>query len=195
MHSRFRPGQGVPQSRPAWIGGSQKRPEPGADGFRDMPAPGESPMTLTLNVRRSAKFFEVQHAYQNQGAISSAVRRAGGRLSRSISTRPTRSVSADGCRKSGWLTTASCRLSDGRVQSVWSVTVYVRSVLIISTVGLSKRCTRFRCPSILTRSSACARERTGRAVRQEELDREREPLEVLREVTRLHYDAVRSLQE
>ena len=69
MHSRFRPGQGVPQSRPAWIGGSQKRPEPGADGFRDMPAPGESPMTLTLNVRRSAKFFEVQHAYQNQGAI------------------------------------------------------------------------------------------------------------------------------
>ena len=26
-------------------------------------------MTLTLNVRRSAKFFEVQHAYQNQGAI------------------------------------------------------------------------------------------------------------------------------
>ena len=69
MHSRFRPGQGVPQSRPAWLGGSQKRPEPGADGFRDMPAPGESPMTLTLNVRRSAKFFEVQHAYQNQGAI------------------------------------------------------------------------------------------------------------------------------
>ena len=59
----------MPQSRPAWLGGSQKRPEPGADGFRDMPAPGESPMTLTLNVRRSAKFFEVQHAYQNQGAI------------------------------------------------------------------------------------------------------------------------------
>ena len=69
MHSRCRPGQGVPQSRPAWIGGSQKRPEPGADGFRDMPAPGESPMTLTLSVRSSAKFFEVQHAYQPQCAI------------------------------------------------------------------------------------------------------------------------------
>ena len=37
--------------------------------------------------------------------------------------------------------------------------------------------------------------KTGRAIRQEDLDREREPLEVLREVTRLHYDAVRSLQE
>ena len=80
--------------------------------------------------------------------------RADGRLAISISTRPTRSVSADGCRKSGWLTTASCRLSDGRVQDVWSVTVYVRSVLVTSTVGLSKRCTRFRCPSSLTQSSA-----------------------------------------
>ena len=49
---------------------------------------------------------------------------------------------------------ASCRLSDGRVQDVWSVTVYVRSVLVTSTVGLSKRCTRFRCPSSLTQSSA-----------------------------------------
>ena len=80
--------------------------------------------------------------------------RAHGRLAISISTRPTRSVSADGCRKSGWLTTASCRLSDGRVQDVWSVTVYVRSVLVTSTVGLSMRCTRFRCPSSLTQSSA-----------------------------------------
>ena len=69
MHTRFRPGQGVPQGRPAWLGGSQKRPEPGADNFRDMPAPGESPMTLTLNVRSSAKFFEVQHAFKHQGAI------------------------------------------------------------------------------------------------------------------------------
>ena len=85
--------------------------------------------------------------------------RAHGRLAISISTRPTRSVSAAGCRKSGWLSTASCRLSDGRVQNVLSVTVYVRSVLVTSTVGLSKRCTRFRCPSNLTRSSACARKR------------------------------------
>ena len=60
--------------------------------------------------------------------------RAHGRHAISISTRPTRSVSADGCRKSGWLTTAFCRLSDGRVQNVWSVTVvYVRSVLLLVT--------------------------------------------------------------
>ena len=194
MHSRFRPGQGVPQGRPAWLGGSQKRPEPGADNFMDMPAPGESPMTLTLNVRSAPSSLKCSTRSSTK-AQSSAVKRAGGWLSRSISTRPTRSVSADGCRKSGWLTTASYRLSDGRVQSVWSVTVYVRSVLIISTVGLSKRCTRFRCPSILTRSSACARKRTGRAVRQEELDREREPSEVLREVSGLRHDAVRSLQK
>ena len=32
-----------------------------------MPAPDESPMTLTLNVQ-SANFFEVQHAFQQQGA-------------------------------------------------------------------------------------------------------------------------------
>ena len=50
--TRFRPGQDVPQGRPAWLGGSQKRSEPGADRFRDMPAPGESPMALTLNVRK-----------------------------------------------------------------------------------------------------------------------------------------------
>ena len=80
--------------------------------------------------------------------------RAHDRHAISISTRPTRSVSAAGCRKSGWLSTASCRLSDGRVQNVLSVTVYVRSVLVTSTVGLSKRCTRFRCPWSLTRSSA-----------------------------------------
>ena len=69
MHSRFRPGQGVPQGRPAWLGGSQKRPEPGADNLMDMPAPGESPITLTLNVRSSAKLFEVQHAFKHQGAV------------------------------------------------------------------------------------------------------------------------------
>ena len=37
--------------------------------------------------------------------------------------------------------------------------------------------------------------KTGRAVRQEELDREREPSEVLREVSGLRHDAVRSLQK
>ena len=37
--------------------------------------------------------------------------------------------------------------------------------------------------------------KTGRAVRQEDLDKEREPLEVLREVSRLRHDAVRSLQK
>ena len=77
-----------------------------------------------------------------------------GSPSRFSLARCARSLSADGCRKSGWLTTASCRLSDGRVQDVWSVTVYVRSVLVTSTVGLSNRCTRFRCPSSLTQSSA-----------------------------------------
>ena len=52
MHSRFRPGQDVRRAvQRAWLGGSQKRSEPGADRFRDMPAPGESPMALTLNVR------------------------------------------------------------------------------------------------------------------------------------------------
>ena len=45
IHSvQARRGQDVPQGRPAWLGGSQKRSEPGADRFRDMPAPGESPM-------------------------------------------------------------------------------------------------------------------------------------------------------
>ena len=34
-----------------------------------MPAPGESPMALTLNVRTFANFFEVLHAFQQQGAI------------------------------------------------------------------------------------------------------------------------------
>ena len=57
MHSRYRPGQGVPQGRPAWLGGSQRRPDPGTDGFRDMPAPDESPMTLTLNVRKKCQLL------------------------------------------------------------------------------------------------------------------------------------------
>ena len=63
MHSRFRTGQGVPQGRPAWLGGSQRRPDPGTDGFRDMPAPDESPMTLTLNVRKKRQLSS-QHAFQ-----------------------------------------------------------------------------------------------------------------------------------
>ena len=121
--------------------------------------------------------------------------RAHGRLAISISTRPTRSVSAAGCRKSGWLSTASCRLSDGRVQNVLSVTVYVRSVLVTSTVGLSKRCTRFRSLPFELDTELSAPRKTGRAVWQEDLDREREPLEVLREVSRLRHDAVRSLQK
>ena len=120
--------------------------------------------------------------------------RAHGRLAISISTRPTRSVSAAGCRKSGWLSTASCRLSDGRVQNVLSVTVYVRSVLVTSTVGLSQAMHSFPFPSELDTKLSAPR-KTGRAVRQEELDREREPSEVLREVSGLRHDAVRSLQK
>ena len=65
----------------------------------------------------------------------------------------TRSASAGGCRKSGWLTAASRRLPDRRVQNVWSVTVYVRSVLITSTVDPSKRYTRSYLAGGLARSS------------------------------------------
>ena len=107
--------------------------------------------------------------------------RAHGRHAISISTRPTRSVSADGCRKSGWLTTAFCRLSDGRVQNVWSVTVvYVRSVLVTKAQCVYIEAMHsFPLPSSLTQSSARPAKQEE-AVRQEELDREREPLEVLR---------------
>ena len=115
--------------------------------------------------------------------------RAHGRLAISISTRPMRSVSADGCRKSGWLTTASCRLSDGRVRDVWSVTVYVRSVLITSTVDPSKRYTRSYLAGGLARTLC---RQTGRAERQEGLDGEREPSNVLTEVSEVHPDAVGS---
>ena len=82
----------------------------------------------------------------------------------------TRSASAGGCRKSGWLTAASRRLPDRRVQNVWSVTVYVRSVLITSTVDPSKRYTRSYLAGGLARSSVCRH--TGRAALQEELDGE-----------------------
>ena len=83
----------------------------------------------------------------------SAIVRTGGRLATSISTHATRSASAGGCRKSGWLTAASRRLPDRRVQNVWSVTVYVRSVLITSTVDPSKRYTRSYLAGGLARSS------------------------------------------
>ena len=52
-----------------WEGPRGGPPDPGTDGFRDMPAPDESPMTLTLNVRKKRQLFEVQHAFQQQGAI------------------------------------------------------------------------------------------------------------------------------
>ena len=53
-----------------------------------------------------------------------------------VCLRDSAAPSAGGCRN--WLTTASRRLPDRRVQNVWSVTVYVRSVLITSTVDPSK---------------------------------------------------------
>ena len=122
--------------------------------------------------------------------------RAHGRLAISISTRPTRSVSAAGCRKSGWLSTASCRLSDGR-QDVWSVI----ECNCVREIGLGNKHSRsieamhsFPLPLELDTKLSAPR-KTGRAVRQEDLDREREPLEVLREVSRLRHDAVRSLQK
>ena len=66
----------------------------------------------------------------------SAIVRTGGRLATSISTHATRSASAGGCRKSGWLTTASRRLPDRRVQNVWSVNC-VREIGIDNKHGRS----------------------------------------------------------
>ena len=107
-----------------------------------------------LRTRLRCRLARTAAALASSRRGRSAIVRTGGRLATSISTHATRSASAGGCRKSGWLTAASRRLPDRRVQNVWSVTVYVRSVLVTSTVGLSKRCTRFRCPSSLTQSSA-----------------------------------------
>ena len=119
--------------------------------------------------------------------------RAHDRHAISISTRPTRSVSAAGCRKSGWLTTASCRLSDestGRLECNC-----VREIGLGNKHGRSiESMHSFPLPFELDTELSAPR-KTGRAVRQEDLDREREPLEVLREVSRLRHDAVRSLQK
>ena len=52
---------------------------------------------------------------------ASGIVRDDGRLAMSISAHAARSISAVGCRKSDWLTTAFCRLSGGRVHVVWSV--------------------------------------------------------------------------
>ena len=52
---------------------------------------------------------------------ASGIVRDDGRLAMSISAHAARSISAVGCRKSGWLTTAFCRLSGGRVHVVWCV--------------------------------------------------------------------------
>ena len=49
---------------------------------------------------------------------ASGIVRDDGRLAMSISAHAARSTSAVGCRKSGWLTTAFCRLSGGRVHVV-----------------------------------------------------------------------------
>ena len=65
----------------------------------------------------------------------------------------------------------------GRICVVCCVTVYVTSVLIISTVDPSKRYTRSYHVGRLARE-LCASNR-NRAVRQEELDGEREPSEEL----------------
>ena len=52
---------------------------------------------------------------------ASGIVRDDGRLAMSISAHAARSISAVGCRKSDWLTTAFCRLSGGRVHVVWCV--------------------------------------------------------------------------
>ena len=80
-----------------------------------------------------------------------------------------RSASAGGCRKSAWLTAASRRLPDRRVQNVWSVTVYVRSVLVPGTVELLEAITRLRPLRASHRASelSASPAKPGRAVRQE----------------------------
>ena len=65
--------------------------------------------------------------------------------------------------------------------------MYVRSVLITSTVDPSKRYTRSSHAGRLARSSVPAHRR---AVRQEELDGERELPEVLTQVSEVRLDAV-----
>ena len=81
-----------------------------------------------------------------------------------VCLRDSAAPSAGGCRN--WLTTASRRLPDRRVQNVWSLTVYVRSVLITSTVDPSKAIHNTLVPISLEGS---VRRQTGRAVRQEGL--------------------------
>ena len=95
-----------------------------------------------LRTRLRCRLARTAAALASSRRGRSAIVRTDGRLATSISTHATRSASAGGCRKSGWLTAASRRLPDRRVQNVWSVTVYVRSVLITSTVDPSKRYTR-----------------------------------------------------
>ena len=106
-----------------------------------------------LRTRLRCRLARAAAALASSRRGRSAIVRTGGRLATSISTHATRSASAGGCRKSGWLTTASRRLPDRRVQNVWSVTVYVRSVLITSTVDPSKRYTRSYLAGGLARSS------------------------------------------
>ena len=106
-----------------------------------------------LRTRLRCRLARAAAALASSRRGRSAIVRTGGRLATSISTHATRSASAGGCRKSGWLTAASRRLPDRRVQNVWSVTVYVRSVLITSTVDPSKRYTRSYLAGGLARSS------------------------------------------
>ena len=106
-----------------------------------------------LRTRLRCRLARTAAALASSRRGRSAIVRTGGRLATSISTHATRSASAGGCRKSGWLTAASRRLPDRRVQNVWSVTVYVRSVLITSTVDPSKRYTRSYLAGGLARSS------------------------------------------
>ena len=71
------------------------------------------------HLRRAERGALHRAAGSRRGA--SGIVRDDGRLAMSISAHAARSISAVGCRKSGWLTTAFCRLSGGRVHVVWCV--------------------------------------------------------------------------
>ena len=70
-----------------------------------------------LRTRLRCRLARAAAALASSRRGRSAIVRTGGRLATSISTHATRSASAGGCRKSGWLTAASRRLPDRRVQN------------------------------------------------------------------------------
>ena len=64
--------RGSGPGRPAWLGGSQKRPEPGADRWLHSGTcrhQASRRWHSRSTSAKSAKFFEVLHAFQQQGAI------------------------------------------------------------------------------------------------------------------------------